>query len=673
MAVELKDLAPLLLRKERASGDLDAAQLAIVTNTLRGGVARNARRKQLEQLVKDDPVLSDRDMVFRNHTERYNFGIKKVATLIKLITKHKLTTQEEIQELRWALGENLPLDLHDGMFVPVIETQATDEQKGKWLQAALDYKILGAYAQTELGHGSNVQGIETTAHFDKATQEFIINSPTLTSRKWWPGALGKTATHAIVYARLFLEGKDVGVHAFMMQLRSLKDHQPLPGIEVGDIGPKVGFNSIDNGYCAFDNVHIPRDHMFMRFVKVLSDGTFVEPQVDKVVYLTMVYVRAYLLQILSIAVGKAATISTRFSAARVQGRKGSGSNAGEFQVLDYQNQQLVLFPLIALSYASNFMSNTMIKMHDSALELLANGEEHLFGEKLAELHGISSGIKAWLADHVSNGIEAARRSCGGHGFTLSSNLNHLFSEIVGSTTYEGTMDVLVQQHARYLLKVLLALQTGKRSTLSPNSSVGFLAQASQYFNPTLRFSAQRPEDLDNLELLIEALKVRATRIVVALAQQMRDSNNDSNACMITMTRASTAHSELLLVSTFAKSVEAFPAGPAKDTVSSLCGLFGASLIVQNLNDFRDHDYFSTAQANLARQQLARLLPIVRRNAVPLTDAWEFSDFDLNSTIGRYDGDIYRALVKRAADEPLNKTQVAESYELYLKPLIQASL
>ena len=50
--------------------------------------------------------------------------------------------------------------------------------------------------------------------------------------------LGKTATHAIVMARLFLAGKDHGPHAFIVQIRALKTHLPLPGIEVGDIGPK---------------------------------------------------------------------------------------------------------------------------------------------------------------------------------------------------------------------------------------------------------------------------------------------------------------------------------------------------------------------------------------------------------------------------------------------------
>ena len=40
--------------------------------------------------------------------------------------------------------------------------------------------------------GSNVQGLETTATYDKATQEFVIHTPVLTASKWWIGSLGRT-------------------------------------------------------------------------------------------------------------------------------------------------------------------------------------------------------------------------------------------------------------------------------------------------------------------------------------------------------------------------------------------------------------------------------------------------------------------------------------------------
>lgn len=41
-------------------------------------------------------------------------------------------------------------------------------------------------------------------------------------------------------ARLFTRGRDYGPHAFVVQIRDLATHLPLPGIMVGDIGPKMG-------------------------------------------------------------------------------------------------------------------------------------------------------------------------------------------------------------------------------------------------------------------------------------------------------------------------------------------------------------------------------------------------------------------------------------------------
>ena len=40
---------------------------------------------------------------------------------------------------------------------------------------------IGTYAQTELGHGTFIRGLETTATYDPRTEEFILNSPTLTA------------------------------------------------------------------------------------------------------------------------------------------------------------------------------------------------------------------------------------------------------------------------------------------------------------------------------------------------------------------------------------------------------------------------------------------------------------------------------------------------------------
>lgn len=675
-SLPLHELAPLLLRREREQSDVD---VELLSDALRGGRENNRRRKLMVALVQRHPVLSRRAFFHQNHAQRCAAGLEKAFHYIKLVQDQQIEDPRDQQELYVALGERLPLEVHRAMFIPTLENQADSAQQAQWLPLARSYRIIGAYAQTELGHGSNVQGIETTAVYDKSTQEFVINSPTLTSRKWWPGGLGKTATHAIVHAKLLIDGESRGVQAFIVPLRSLEDHMPLAGIEMGDIGPKVGFNSLDNGYAVFSNVRIPRRNMLMKYAKVLPDGTFVKPRSSKLVYLTMTQVRAYLILKLSFILGAATTITTRFSAARVQGRKiktegrnSSDALTAECQVLDYQNQQHALLPLVAMAYAANFAGRAMSAMHDETLAVVKSGRGS-FAARIAEVHAVSSGLKAWLADHVNDGIEQCRRLCGGSGFLQSSNLAHLFAENVGACTFEGTFDVLVQQHARYLLKAFARLSKSDHTTTTEETPTSFLRYSSLYTNPDLRCNALRAEDFGSFHILTDAFEVRAARSVQRLAQAMATSGNDSNACMLLMTSASTHHTELLLLKSFVSGVYALPAGKTKAAVAQLCQLFGVWLLVNGLGDFRRDDYISSAQGEMALQQLQKLLPPVRRNSVRLTDAWDFSDFELNSTIGRYDGDIYRALVAQTSHEPLNASEIPEGYEQYLRPLIRSAL
>jgi acyl-CoA oxidase len=94
---------------------------------------------------------------------------------------------DEIYQYYLAIDENLPLDVHLSMFIPVIMYHTSDAQRDRWLRDAKTFRIIGAYAQTELGHGSSVRFIETTSTYDVERQEFIIHSPSISSAKWWPG------------------------------------------------------------------------------------------------------------------------------------------------------------------------------------------------------------------------------------------------------------------------------------------------------------------------------------------------------------------------------------------------------------------------------------------------------------------------------------------------------
>lgn len=192
---------------------------------------------------------------------------------------------------RYALINNSPFGLHPGMFIPTLKLQASAEQLAYWLPLAESGQIIGTYCQTEIGHGTFVRGLETTATFDPSTDEFIIHSPTVSSTKYWPGGLGFSCSHAIVMARLVVSGKDHGVHPFIVQLRSLADYTPLPRIELGDIGLKMGYNCTDNGYAIFKHVGIPREHMMMRYSRLSRDGVYTKAPHNKLTYGTMTYTR----------------------------------------------------------------------------------------------------------------------------------------------------------------------------------------------------------------------------------------------------------------------------------------------------------------------------------------------------------------------------------------------
>jgi acyl-CoA oxidase len=45
------------------------------------------------------------------------------------------------------------------MFVRCIEIMGTEAQQEEWYKKAMFAEIIGCYAQTELGHGSDVQNL----------------------------------------------------------------------------------------------------------------------------------------------------------------------------------------------------------------------------------------------------------------------------------------------------------------------------------------------------------------------------------------------------------------------------------------------------------------------------------------------------------------------------------
>ncbi|GJU58732.1 acyl-coenzyme A oxidase 3, peroxisomal-like protein [Tanacetum coccineum] len=116
-----------------------------------------------------------------------------------------------------------------------IKFMGTKRHHDKWLKATETYEVKGCFAMTELGHGSNVRGIETMTRYDASTQEFIISTPCESAQKYWIGGAANDATHAVVFSQLEIDGVNQGVHAFIAQIRD-KNGNKCPNVRIADCG-----------------------------------------------------------------------------------------------------------------------------------------------------------------------------------------------------------------------------------------------------------------------------------------------------------------------------------------------------------------------------------------------------------------------------------------------------
>ncbi|KAJ6851121.1 peroxisomal acyl-coenzyme A oxidase 1-like [Iris pallida] len=650
------------LAEERGKAAFDVEAMKVVWAGSRHSLEVSDR---MARLVASDPVFQKDTRTMLGRKELFNNTLRKAAHAWKRINELRLT-EEEAQKLRNFVDEPSYVDLHWGMFIPAIKGQGTDEQQNKWLTLAYKMQIIGCYAQTELGHGSNVQGLETTATFDPKSDEFVIHSPTLTSSKWWPGGLGKVSTHAVVYARLITDGQDHGVHGFIVQLRSLDDHSPLPGITVGDIGTKFGngaYNTMDNGVLQFDHVRIPRDQMLMRLSKVTREGKYLHSDVPRqLVYGTMVYVRQTIVADASIALSRAVCIAVRYSAIRRQ--FGSQDGRPESQVIDYKTQQNRLFPLLASAYAFRFVGEWLKWLYADVMQRLQASDF----STLSEAHACTAGLKSLTTSITADGIEECRKLCGGHGYLCSSGLPELFAVYVPSCTYEGDNVVLLLQVARFLVKTVSRLGSGKK----PLGTTAYMGRVEHLMQ--CRSDVRKAEDWLNPSAILEAFEARAIRMAVSCAQNIGKASSPEEGfseLSADLVEAAVAHCQLIIVSKFIEKVQGDVDGQGvKEQLQILCNIYALSLLHKHLGDFLSTSCITPNQGALANDQLRALYSQLRPNAIALVDAFNYTDHYLGSVLGRYDGNVYPHLYEAALKDPLNDSVVPEGYDAHIKPVLK---
>src|SRR5699024_4894694 len=115
------------------------------------------------------------------------------------------------------------------------------EQHRRWLPDIMSLEVPGCFAMTEVGHGSDVASIATTATYDPASEEFVLHTPFPAATKEFIGNAAVHGTAAIVFAQLHTQGRNQGVHALYVPIRERGDDGELvfrPGVSGRDDGPK---------------------------------------------------------------------------------------------------------------------------------------------------------------------------------------------------------------------------------------------------------------------------------------------------------------------------------------------------------------------------------------------------------------------------------------------------
>ncbi|CAF4091082.1 unnamed protein product [Rotaria magnacalcarata] len=333
------------LLRERQSATFDVEEL---TQFMFAGPNNyfnvNIRRQITRQAYAHPIHKTHLPLEYLDSDEHYSVVVRKSLAGVKEAERLNITDKKYRD---WFLnifsGGKFAFFLHTSMFIHTLETLASDEQKEKFLPLARSFQIIGTYAQTELGHGSNLQRLETEAIFDRTTDSFILNMPTLTATKFWPGALGRSSNYVLLMAQLYAPDRHhpCGLQMFFVQIRDLKTHQPLPGVEVGEISTRFSHEAGDNGYLRLTNVRIPRNQMLTKLAYVDQQGSFHRLADPRLLYGAMLTTRVNLCAFFALLLARAVTIAVRYSAVRRQGQTPSGK---ETLILDYPLQQDKLVP-----------------------------------------------------------------------------------------------------------------------------------------------------------------------------------------------------------------------------------------------------------------------------------------------------------------------------------------
>lgn len=515
-----------------------------------------------------------------------------------------------------------------GLFGGSILQLGTEAHHRRYLPAAGRLELPGCFAMSETGHGSNVRDVETQAHFDADTGEFVIHTPHASARKDWIGNAARDGRLATVFAQLRVGEDEHGVHAFLVPIRQA-DGSPCTGVAIEDCGHKLGLNGVDNGRLSFDHVRVPRENLLDRFAQVAADGTYSSPIASSskrffTMLGTLVGGRVSVALASLSAAKTGLTIALRYGERR---RQFGPPDGPETPILDYLSHQRRLLPRLATTYALHF-----------ALRRLAGLYVADAGDDRREVETLAAGLKAYASWHTVDTLQTCRECCGGQGYLSENRFADLKADTDVFTTFEGDNTVLMQLVAKGLLG-------GYKQQFGEMKILGlarYLAERAATTLAELNPIVTRRTDEEHLrdrDFQLAALRWREDHLVASVARRLKariDDGMDSYEAMIRvqdhLLKAAHAHAERVIFEAFAAGIEGCEDQGVAAVLTQLCDLFALSRLEADRGWYLSQGYFEPAKSKAVRNLVNQLCQRVRPCAGPLVDAFGIPDAVLAAPI-----------------------------------------